>query len=371
MLNPRNRQFVYKLCSRISSGKSNPIARSGYTLLEILLALALTVLIVYGIGLALDLHVRILKRERDRVSGALLSRSVMQMIATDLRSGVQYKPMDMSELQTLLAGTDLTALLGDPSLAAAAADLGLSGGTGGSGGSGAGGGAGTGGTGGTGGGGTGTGTDTGEETESSEGPRPGVYGSDTVLQVDISRMPRRDQLNSFSSVNAANLAADMRTVVYYIGAGRSQTAFDQSSTAQPSVGLCRAEVSSAAARSMGAAGQSLLQDSGVLLATEVTSIQFRYFDGEAWQTSWDSDEMGYLPIAVEIVLTFIPGYDGTEPLPTTSSNSSNQPQQETHRRVIHLPLAEVVEDDDGASGAGSSGSGSNSGNQQNQGGTSQ
>ena len=49
-----------------------------------------------------------------------------------------------------------------------------------------------------------------------------------------------------------------------------------------------------------------------LLAKEVTSLAFQYWDGAEWTTDWDSDELGGLPLAVEIVLTIQPTHAMSE-----------------------------------------------------------
>lgn len=51
-------------------------------------------------------------------------------------------------------------------------------------------------------------------------------------------------------------------------------------------------------------GTPLGQVADELISTQVEELQFRYYDGEAWQESWDWLEAGNsLPLAVSIVLT--------------------------------------------------------------------
>ena len=50
--------------------------------------------------------------------------------------------------------------------------------------------------------------------------------------------------------------------------------------------------------------QALLEDEP--LAVEVSAIEFLYFDGFEWLDSWDSDQQGGLPPAVQISLALTP-----------------------------------------------------------------
>jgi prepilin-type N-terminal cleavage/methylation domain-containing protein len=78
-----------------------------------------------------------------------------------------------------------------------------------------------------------------------------------------------------------------------------------------------------------------------LLAREVSGVQFRYFDGIAWQEEWDSTALNSLPKAIEIVLTV---RDEAE-----ASNASflDEPDPYAlpatiHRVVVPLPVAEPI-----------------------------
>ena len=60
-------------------------SRRGYTLLELLLALALSSLVIYSILWAIQLHLRSLDVRRTSIEEAQLARAVMRMISDDLR----------------------------------------------------------------------------------------------------------------------------------------------------------------------------------------------------------------------------------------------------------------------------------------------
>lgn len=75
-----------------------------------------------------------------------------------------------------------------------------------------------------------------------------------------------------------------------------------------------------------------------LLAPEVTSLQFRYFDGVAWFTTWDSEESGRLPRAVEVNMVLAPLKYRSGPLFRVAVNASaNQ-----CRTVVLLPTSDPL-----------------------------
>jgi hypothetical protein len=80
-------------------------------------------------------------------------------------------------------------------------------------------------------------------------------------------------------------------------------------------------------------------DNAKLLADEVVGLEFRYFDGLDWLTDWDSDALGGLPKAVEILLTIQPTYALTEQALARAEQGAALPPDKTYRLVVHLPLA--------------------------------
>ena len=73
-----------------------------------------------------------------------------------------------------------------------------------------------------------------------------------------------------------------------------------------------------------------------LLAPEVAAIQFEFFDGVSWTSSWDSGVSSSLPNAVRVTIDFHP--------PDTSRTGwfARPVSQSTNRfqQVIAIPLAE-------------------------------
>ena len=280
----------------------------GFTLLEVVLALSLTVVVMSVVGTAIHLHLRSLDVMRVGVERDQLARTIMRRIADDIRGTVRHEPFDASGMEAIGQGASnaMTALMG-------------AGGE-------EGGGAGAGGTSGSSSSSTGgvtkqsagrgrstsntnatsaaksnqsEGESSEEEGSTTEAPAelPGVYGGEYQLQIDIGRIPRPDE---FAGTSAGGYipASDVRTVNYYITT--------PGTVAAPEGGLVRSEMNRAEAMYMWAQGDpSQLEQRAALLAAEVASIRFAYFDGMEFFPEWDTTAMGGLPVAVEIELTLL------------------------------------------------------------------
>ncbi len=75
-----------------------------------------------------------------------------------------------------------------------------------------------------------------------------------------------------------------------------------------------------------------------LLAPEVSSIQFRYFDGIAWLEEWDSTELNALPRAIEIIVSLRSSVPVGQPEGNDVQDEYSLPES-MHRTVVPLPLA--------------------------------
>ncbi|MFN7447087.1 MAG: prepilin-type N-terminal cleavage/methylation domain-containing protein [Pirellula sp.] len=270
--------------------------RSGFTLLELMLSLALTAVVTVLIGSLVQNYLINQAVGRERVRQAQLSRSILNMIAEDIRTTVRYQPFDTKGLTELLSG------------------------------GGAAGGAGAGGTqpGGSGGGAASAGGappsgGAGDTTDMDSGVAalpPGLYGTSTSIEIDISRLPRPDEYYGQASDpvtgSLGDLATDIKTVGYYVQALRTDGIQDPlgslkpidgtNSTSQGVGGLVRRSVDRAITQYAYQQSQSdALMRTGQLLAPEVIAIEFQYFDGAMWQTEWDSSTQG-LPRVVKITI---------------------------------------------------------------------
>lgn len=359
--------------------------RRGLTLLELLLALSLSIVVLMAIGMAINLHYRMFDVRRTNVEEAQLARAVLRHIADDLRCAVQYTPPDLEGLDTVS---------GNAIGAAANSAFGETGDSGDEG---------SGGTGNTGsqsgqGGSSGQSTGTSGSGQFATDPSStasaqqlsqaatatvdptatdaastsvvGLYGTATELRFDISRLPRVDEYQSLmvpeSGVGVVDIPSDIKTITYFLaegdiptGAAFAGTSSTNSTTPSGGRGLMRGQLDRAvAAWAEMNGGSSSAYETAELLAEEVTSLQFNYFDGEGWLPEWDSATMGGLPIAVEIFITIQPTQPLTEDDISASSTSEQLPTEQTYRLVVHLPaarpganLTETTETTDGTSDA--------------------
>ena len=73
-----------------------------------------------------------------------------------------------------------------------------------------------------------------------------------------------------------------------------------------------------------------------VLAEEVSDLSFRFFDGATWQDEWSGEHSKGLPMAVEVPLRLVAA--------TAETNAQRGSGFETYRRVIAIPTARVGHD---------------------------
>lgn len=149
--------------------------------------------------------------------------------------------------------------------------------------------------------------------------KPGIYGNQYQLQLDISRLPRFDEYQSMLAANNSTLGitdipSDVKTVTYYVlnggvpagATGMTATNQDVLTSTDPDVvqrGLVRRQLDRAVSQYALANGLLSATDSaGEIVAAEVASIEFQYFDGIEWRYEWDTEVEGSLPVAIQIIM---------------------------------------------------------------------
>ena len=81
----------------------------GFTLLEVLLSLALMVVVVAAIGSAINMHLWRLTKQQKAIETKQISRSIIAMIQNDIRAAIQFKPEDYTGLENLSVSLELIA----------------------------------------------------------------------------------------------------------------------------------------------------------------------------------------------------------------------------------------------------------------------
>jgi type II secretory pathway pseudopilin PulG len=369
--------------------------RGGFTLLEVVLALAIAIVVLYGVNMGVSVVLRAVDDARRHAEHAQLARALLQIVADDLR-GVVFTPQrDIESLLPALPRGALGALGGSSGQSRSGGSGGSSGGgsgsnsgsgsggsLGGTSGGASGGGSSSGrsggssgrsGSGGTGSGSTGSGSTSGlgmsstgdgdlpaaegesteSESQSDSGSVPavaGLYGSQYELQIDISRLPRLESSWQTDPDGIAHPAsAEIRSVNYYLaggaaaapGATTSNAAFASSASVGALSGLVRRELNRASALYAATAGTAIdAARYDRVLAPEVVLLEFRYFDGTTWLTQWDSSTQGGLPVAVEIVLGLVrPGSLTAEGSSSGAGIALEAEDIRFYRRVVYLPNA--------------------------------
>ena len=318
-----------------TAGPRNSRIRKGFSLLEVILALALTAVIVAAIAMATQLHLVMLTRQQETIEQSHVARNVLDLMAKDIRGAMQYKPFDVDTVDVGEATSDAI-----DSAGGAIPNGAIPGGTG------------------TGGANPGAAMGMGEESEASPNediqnqgepmPHPGFYGNNREIMFNLSRLPRMDQYNPFivAGSNNVSIPSDIKTTSFFLdNSGNLEGDPLQSKTMG---GLYRRQLEHAVAAYANENNYRLSSDATTrLLAPEVADLTFRYFDGDGWVDQWDSDEEGGFPTAVEITIvvdsrrkegaTDVPAYTGFD-----------EEYMRIYRRVVHLPVAEILSEEEQA-----------------------
>ncbi|MDX1926953.1 MAG: prepilin-type N-terminal cleavage/methylation domain-containing protein [Pirellulaceae bacterium] len=290
--------------------------RHAFTLMELMLALSLVVVAAALIGSLMQMYARNFATRGEDIRRIQLARSILNMIAEDLRSVVTAQEYDASVLEQQMGGA-----AGGGAASGGAGSGGAAGGGTGAG-AGAAGSAAIGGASGAGQPASSASASGGTDAAASGDPAaaqafirpPGIYGSQYDLTLDVSRLPRPDEYfpapGAISSPTLTDVPGDIKNVSYFIqtpnamGVQDTLEAFNDGAiaTSGMSSGLVRRQLDRAIlAYAEEMADASRLMRTGELIAPEVVSLEFAYFDGVQWTYTWDSSTQA-LPWLVQITL---------------------------------------------------------------------
>lgn len=285
----------------------------GFTLIEVLLSLGLAALVLVALATAVDVHLRCLQIGRTHTEEAQLARALLLRIEDDLHNAAVINPVDSSNIASASPSNDdqadgMAPASGDADAMSDDSD---------------------------------TTSDDSTTTEEDEYPI-GLYGESDWMQIDVRRIPRLDQYDYETLPSGSELLPDVvsgiKTVYYMLGEDTGMA----STGGEYRGGLIRREVDYALTR--------WAEDMGNLtsvnqelepIAPEVTDIEFLYYDGSGWVDSWDSYEMGGLPLAVHVSLSIMPRDQFNRFIdPDTDSYSLPDTDTFIYSLTIALPVAE-------------------------------
>lgn len=319
--------------------------RSAFTLLEVLLTLAMSVVLMTLIGSAFQFYAVDMNVRNMDIQQTQLASAVMQMIEDDMRATLHSEPSDMSGLESLLAAS-----FGEEE------------------------GSGQGGSGGSSGG-------ESEEDLSAAGismeeepveiietttldltsgvavlQTPGLIGNQYQIQLDLSRLPRLEEyvlMLDEMTTDLEDIPSDLKTVSYYVqsddamgGVLDSLAELDPEAVSLNPGGLVRRSLDRAATVEAATMGNlNTLNQTGELLAPEIKGIEFSYWDGLTWQLEWSSDEFGELPLAVQVKIYMIdPALAATQDTDTMSMLGDESMRTFSH--IVRLPMAVPLEQEE-------------------------
>jgi type II secretory pathway pseudopilin PulG len=261
-------------------------ARSAFTLLEVVIALSLSIILITAVYGAIRLHYRVSQSGRDQMERAQLGRAILQQIEADVRSivwQVQEPPQSSQDDESTSAVEDDSFSSGSSSVDTSTTEM-----------------------------------DDMQEMASADeaftSGSSGLFGDSQNLVLHISR-PSRDLVyaSSLDGESDAFSRSDLASVSYFLAdsnAGGLSAVVAQQNGGAASVlggalGLARAEGDrlSIEMATGGSGADDVLASNAKILAPEVVAIEFAYWDGLEWLDSWDSLSSGTLPSAIGITLS--------------------------------------------------------------------
>ena len=336
--------------------------RSGFTLLELLIAVGLTSLLMISLFSALQIYFDLQMDSHEEITRQQVARTLLRQITRDVQSVVFVKKT-VTDDETDISNSSSTSSSTGSSVGSTSGSTGSSSGiTSGSGNTGA-----SGSSGASASGSSSSGTSTSSGSSSLSGSLDGnSYGSSTIdpetvlttytngligsstdLQLFVSRPDR-----TLSYVTAQELAStsdrtsDLMIVRYFMadsgGGGLSAKVAERESLGDKSgaIGLAKMQGDLYGLSTAMETSEELPQlNASVLLAKEISVLTFRYYDGVNWQESWDSNALNEMPKAVEITLRLRNPEEAADALAEEEEDLYAVPET-THRMVVPIPVAE-------------------------------
>jgi prepilin-type N-terminal cleavage/methylation domain-containing protein len=327
-----------------SSGHGTQLVRRAFTLLEVLLALALSVILLMAVYGAFDLYLRFATVGHDDMEQSQIARALLRRLSADIRSVVYRPPATRSSSassgQSNSSG-DQRDQSGGGSNQSSSQSGNRSGGS--SGGSGAGASSNASAN-------SGNSTNENSAVDATSGfsqTMTGLVGDSTTLVMHMARATRSDGQSQTPIVEGSPaLSGEEKSVSYFLAdtgadglAGIVADSYKKANGTSGDIqGLARLEGNRLAIQiAQEQSNLDELAESVKLLAPEVTGLQFRYFDGADWLDTWDSGLSQRLPQAVEILLE-VRRTGGSAK--TVSTRRGEEPPSDVYHMTVAVPSAE-------------------------------
>ena len=309
--------------------------RSGYTLLELMIAVGLSAILMASLYKAMDIYLSLQLDSHEEISRQQVARAVLRQLTRDIQSVVFTKQEALPEEEETdilglglsgggtsgLSGDGMSGLNGSGSSGSSSSTSELDGNS--------------------------YGTSTIDPETVSTTYTSGLVGTSSDLQLFISRPDRNLAYVSAQELTSPEQRTGDLLLVRYLlasklGSGLGSMIADREAPGNTDgpIGLARVEGDLYGLSTAVETAEDMPQLSAAkLIAREVSSVTFRYFDGGQWLEEWDSTARNELPKAIEIVITL------RDEQPTESLLSSDEPTpyafpETTHRMVVPLPTAE-------------------------------
>lgn len=287
--------------------RHNP-APAGLTLVELILATALSAMVLVAVFTAIEVQLQAFARGTQRTEQARLAHVLLRRMAADLRGTLGPPSSEQQATDDSLDDSDFTSRA-DPFDQPGE-----------------------------------MGWDFGSEGTAS-GPI-GLQGEADRLRIDVVRAVRGDSeasVMAFWSDGAPSPAdSGIRTIEYFVVEPDVSLRATGWGETDGSGGLVRRELIEPVAAWASELGMLEAYDPAAPpLAPEVVAVEFRYHDGSDWLDAWDSSSMGALPRAVEITLLLVSA-DTADPDPAAPSldlglSADADSELRRYRLVVNIP----------------------------------
>jgi type II secretory pathway pseudopilin PulG len=289
--------------------------RPAYTLLEVLVAAAVSVMLMAALYMAINLQLRHAQIGRDVVEQSQLSRALLARIDSDIRLSLG-PPVPSASGSSNTGASSTGSGANAASSATSTATTGANGTSNAS-------------T-------TGASSSTSAASASSGGTGPvqfnlWVQGDTNWIMLYISRVPRDPNPSSAGDNGGQPSASDLRRVSYWLAGGGDNP-----------LGLARQEVTMVTSdQAMADVPPGIPDEASHVIADEVKSLTFSYFDGTNWQDTWDGTAAGpdgSTPVGPPLAIAVTIGLAS----PTTEGATDADQPLKLYRHVVSIPTANGV-----------------------------